>query len=143
MFIGSGFTILAILFVIAGYSTNINYMIVLSCILVAFFYSSRVLFDTTFGEVIITTPKNVQVRILDDFYRPGKIYTIDTKKKYPLKSIVSIRLVQSISRKPKEVIGILCDNSKTDFKTSKTQKKPKKVIKTRKTTNISRKKKKK
>lgn len=143
LFIGSGFVVLAVLFLIAGYITNINYMIALSCILVAFFYSSKVLFDTTYGEVIITTPNNVQVRILDDFYRPRKIYTIDTKKKYPLKAIVSIKLTASIFRKPKEIIEILCDNSKTELETSKIQKKPKKAIRTRKNTNISKKKKKK
>ncbi|HOZ35858.1 MAG TPA: hypothetical protein PLK55_02645 [archaeon] len=143
LFIGSGFIILAILFLVVGYITNINYMIILSCVLVAFFYSSRVLFSTTYGEVIITSPRNIQVRILDVFHRPGKIYTIETTKKYPLKSIVSIRLATSISRKPTEIIELLCDNSKTLLETSKIQKKPKKVIKTRKDTNISRKKKKK
>lgn len=143
LFIGSGFIILAILFVIAGYFPNINYMIILSCVLVAFFYSSRVLFNTTYGEVIITAPRSVQVRILDVFHRLGKIYTIETTKKYSLKSIVSIRLATSISRKPTDIIEILCDNSKTLLGTSKTQKKPKKVIRTRKNTSISRKKKKK
>lgn len=143
LFIGTGFVILAVLFVIAGYVTNINYLIALCCILVAFFYSSRVLFNTTYGEVIITAPKNVQVRILDVFHRQGKIYIIETTKKYPLKSIVSIKLTTSISRKPIEIIEILCDNSKTLLGTSKTQKKPKKVIRTRKNTSISRKKKKK
>lgn len=143
LFTSTGFMILSILFLIAGYTINITYMIILSCMLVAFLYFSKMLFNTTYGEVIISTPKTTQVKIKDVFYNLNKIYTIETTKKPALKSLVLLKLDTKLPRKPIEIIKILCDNSKNSAETSKTQKTRAKRIIRKKNTSISKKKKKK
>lgn len=142
LFTGVGFIVISILFLISGYIASANYLVIVFCVLVAFLYSSKVIFNTTYGEVIITSPKNIQVRILDVLYKYNKIYTIESTKKIPLNSLVSLKLGLSLPRKPISVIAIICNNSKTLQKTTNIQKKSKKAIKTRKNTNISKKKKK-
>jgi len=143
VFIACSFIILSILFLIAGYFVNTIYLAILSCILIAFWYFSKTIFNTTYGEVVISTSKSIQVKIKDIFYNYNKIYTIDTTIKPKLKSLVLIKLDNSIFRKPISIIDVICDNEEITEKSSKTQKITKKQIKTRKNTNISRKKKKK
>jgi len=135
-----GFIVLSILFLIAGYLTSITYMIILTCMLVLFLYSSKILFNTTFGEVILSTTKVVQIKILDPFHNLNKIYSIDTTKKFNSKAIVSLKLDNTIFRKPTSVISVLCDSSKIEPKVAKLQKIKPKQIKTRKNTSISKKK---
>ncbi len=141
LFTGIGFVILSILFLFAGYFINLTYIIVLTCILVVFFYCSKVLFSTSYGEVIFSTDRTAQIKIKDVFYNLNKIYSIETSKKIASGSIVSICLDNSILRKPTKIIDVICESTTTIPKTSKTQKIPKKAIKTRKNTKISKKKK--
>jgi glucan phosphoethanolaminetransferase (alkaline phosphatase superfamily) len=139
-FNGIGFLVLSVLFLIAGYLTSLTYMIILTCILVAFLYCSKILFNTTFGEVIFSTQKTAQVKILDPFHNLNKIYTIETTKKLNHKAIVSLKLDNTIFRKPIAVIDVICDNSKILPKVAKLQKIKPKQIKARKNTSISKKK---
>lgn len=142
-FTAIGFIVLSILFLIAGYTINTPYMIILSCVLVAFLYASKSIFDNTYGKVLISTAKTVQVKIQDVFYNLNRIYIVETTKKPAINSIVLLKLDSKIPRKPIGVIKVLCDNSKKPVETSKIQKTRAKRIIRKKNTSISKKKKKK
>ncbi|HRT02508.1 MAG TPA: hypothetical protein P5513_01020 [Candidatus Diapherotrites archaeon] len=113
LYITYGLIIILILFILTEYIKNIYYIVFVICSIIIYYYLSKILFNTTYGEVITNTKGQVQIKILDSFYKLNKIYTLPTTKTLKEKQLVLIELSKSpINKKPIKIIKVIKNERK-------------------------------
>jgi hypothetical protein len=112
IFVNINFIIILILFIIIGYFKTFEMTLIVGCYLILFLYLSRVIFNTTFGVVVLKDGYNISVELKDVFYKFKKRIILKSKKKMVVGSKVIIKLSNfPLFKKPISILKVI-DESK-------------------------------
>jgi hypothetical protein len=113
IFINISLIICMILFLILKYITSLNYIVFVVCYLVLFLYLSKVLFKTTYGEVISSKKGVLSIKLLDIFYNHNKIIELKSKKVCKKGDLILLNLkVSPFSKNKLSIKNIIKNESK-------------------------------
>ncbi len=108
VYIGIGFTSILLLFIIADYITHIYFLVFFMCLVVAYLYLFKILFNETYGVVVKSTDKEVTFKLEDPFFLSKKEYSLKYSRKVAVGSTVIIQLSTFfINKKPIKIKKII------------------------------------
>jgi len=79
-YIGIGFTVILLLFIISEYVTHIYFLLIFMCLVVLYLYLFKILFNTTYGVVTKKNAKEVFFKIKDPFFNHNKEFSLKSSK---------------------------------------------------------------
>lgn len=120
-----GLLLFSILFLLSNYITSPHFFTALFCILILFIYLFKVLFNTSYGEVIKNHENGmVEIKVLDPFFKTKNV--VLKNKKLLTGSIVVFSLTKfPLAKKPVQIIDVVPPQLSTDNKTKNIKKPPK------------------
>lgn len=106
-YVGIGFSVILLLFIISEYITHIYFLVFFMCAVVLYLYLFKVLFNTTYGVVVKSTSKTATIKIEDPFLKSKKEYVLNYSKKIDVGSIVILELSKFIIKKPIKIKKVI------------------------------------
>lgn len=126
-----GLLFFCVLFLLTNYLTSSYFYTFLFCVLILFIYLFKVLFNTSYGEVISYKDGFIEVKVLDAFYKSKVIFF--KSKKLLTGSIVVFSLTKfPFAKKPVDIIDVVppyIPKPKTQVRKKSSKKKASKTIK--------------
>lgn len=136
LYVGIGFCLILLLFILTEYILHIYFLVFFMCFIVLYIYFYKVWFNTTYGEVIKCENNKIYFKINDPFYKSKKEYSLNYNKKVPIGSTVIVELSRLFSsKKPISIKKIILKEKNLDINPKKQIKKSvgKKTVKKLKT----------
>lgn len=106
-YVGIGFSVILLLFIISEYITHIYFLVFFMCSVVAYLYLFKVLFNTSYGVVTSSTLKTATFKLEDPFLKSKKEFTLNYSRKIPVGSTVIIELSKFIIKKPIKIKKVI------------------------------------
>jgi hypothetical protein len=116
LYVGYGFVILLVLFIINEYIVSLYFIVTLICLVVIYLYLFKVLFNTTYGKVTSIKRKEISIALCDPFYKSKKEIVLNYSGKIKKDDIVILELTKfPINKKITKIISVVSQND-TDVK---------------------------
>jgi len=133
LYVGYGFVVLLVLFIITEYIINIYYIAALICLVVIYLYLFKVLFNTTYGKVIKVNRGKVSILVCDPFYKTKKEIDLSYSGKIKKDDIVILELTKfPINKKITRIIKVISEEKEVVLEIQKPKVKPTKKVKKKK-----------
>lgn len=109
-YVGIGFTAILGVFIFLEFFSSIHFLTIFMCLIVAYFYLYKVLFNTSYGVVLKSTQTTATIRLTDPFIRSKKEYVLKTKTKLAKDTLVIVELSSFfINKKPIKIKKIISE----------------------------------
>ena len=133
LYVGYGFVVLLILFIITEYIINIYYIAALICLVVIYLYLFKVLFNTTYGKVIKVSKGKVSIQVCDPFYKTKKELDLSYSGKIKKEDLVILELTKfPINKKITRIIKVISEEKEEAIEIKKPEVKTTKKVKKKK-----------
>jgi len=122
LYVGYGFVVLLVLFIITEYIINIYYIAALICLVVIYLYLFKVLFNTTYGKVLKVNRGKVSILVCDPFYKTKKELDLNYSGKIKKDDFVILELTKfPINKKITKIIKVISEEKEVVAEIPKTK----------------------
>ncbi|MFH0906028.1 MAG: hypothetical protein V1824_01675 [archaeon] len=126
LYISFGLVSFSILFIFLGYFRNIYLVAVAVSLISVFWYIDKVRYNISYGKIISASKKEIEIKILDSFYKPNQLIRISASKQYE-KNAIAIFNTPSLFCKDYKLIKVVLEEKEKASKIKISKQKPSKA----------------